>query len=621
MAYPHGFLDEIRARIPTSEIVGKRVQLKKRGREWVGLSPFKNENTPSFTVNDDKGFYHCFATGEHGDIFTFMMRVEGLSFPESVEQLAERAGLEVPKQTPQEQAKERTRLTLYDVTEETCRYYQRMLRNPAGKRALDYLKERGLTDQTIAHFRLGYAPQNGDELKTKLKAANCTDEAMLEAGIFRTSNDGRAPYAFFRDRIIFPIADRRARIIAYGGRFMGDAKAAGVGKYINSPDTPLFDKGRTLYNIAGARRSAHDGAQVIVAEGYMDVIALAQAGFEAGVAPLGTALTPEQITEIWRIQATPNLCFDGDEAGQRAAKRAAERALPILDSGKSLKFVFMPDGEDPDSLIASQGRAKMQSLIDEAMPLDQFIWETELALNSASTPEQKALLEKELMHQASQIPDKTIAKHYRQAFGERLWQQFRKKSFKGSKPKKTGYKNARAESSAPKAEGPRGKALLATKHSISARQQQIVLACLVNHPNLLYSYEEVLERFEFQAELDKLRLELQKITSLGVDLDLDAVRTHFIDSGKDELLGRVLDKQIYLLAAQAHFDASDEEAGELLDHLLLIQTQDEIVSELRNRRDGGNGQLDNAKEAQVLAIRSSFDDGERRLGVIDEEVD
>ena len=290
MAFPPGFLDEVRARVSLSGLVGRRVQLKQRGRDdWWGLSPFVNEKSPSFHVREDKGFYHCFSSGEHGDHFSWLMKLEGLTFPEAVERLATDAGLDMPERTPEQKAADERRGGLTDATEAACSYFQRALRSEAGRDALRYLQERGLKDETIAAFRLGYAPGDGAAFKDAMSKAEISEQLLMETGLMRRPDGGRSPYAFFRDRIQFPILDARGRVIAFGGRFMGDAKAAGVGKYVNSPDTALFDKGRTLYNLQNARQAAHDGQTVLVVEGYMDVIALAEYGLEAAVAPLGTA--------------------------------------------------------------------------------------------------------------------------------------------------------------------------------------------------------------------------------------------------------------------------------------------------------------------------------------------
>ncbi|RED46098.1 DNA primase [Aestuariispira insulae] len=513
MAYPHGFLDEVRARIRVSEIVSQKVKLTRRGNEYVGLSPFKTEKTPSFTVNDQKGFYHCFATGEHGDIFTFLIKTSGLSFPEAVEQLANQAGLEVPKASPEQAAREKKRHSLYEVMEIACQHYQRALRSSAGAEALEYLKGRGLTDETIARFRLGFAPADGSALMRELTGQEVEQKLLIEAGLFRQGRDGRAPYAFFRDRVLFPIADRRGRIIAFGGRFMGDAKAAGVGKYINSPDTPLFDKGRTLYNLAEARQATHDRQPLIVAEGYMDVIALSQAGLEGGVAPLGTALTEDQITALWQMDQLPYLCFDGDEAGRRAAAKAADRAIPMLGAGRSMKFVFLPEGQDPDSLVQSEGRGAFEAVMDSAKPMDQFLWERESRAKPVTTPEQRADLEVRLNEIADAIPDEVVAKYYRRAFGDRIWQLMREQR-NGGAGKAGGYAPQRRfskpyrriEGSAPHSQELRGQVLKKNTggNVFGVMQQKTILACLGFHPNLLDEFEEQVGAIPFAPDLQRV---------------------------------------------------------------------------------------------------------------------
>ena len=334
MAFPNRLLEDIRSRIVLTDVVGKQVTLTRKGSEHSGLCPFHNEKTPSFTVSENKGFYHCFGCGAHGDVISFVMNTEGLSFPETVERLAAEAGLEVPVETPAARAEAKRRADLYDVVEAACGWFEAQLSEPAGQGALDYLRNRGLRDETIAQFRLGYAPDAGAGLTVTLKANGATEDQILEAGLMRYPDDGRAPYPFFRDRVIFPIADRRDRIIAFGGRLMGDAKAA---KYVNSPDTPLFDKGRNLYNFGAARQASFDTGQLVVAEGYMDVIALSQAGITASVAPLGTALTEDQIGHCgdWRRSRyyVSMVIMPAD------ARRAAQRNGSCLSYSPASRFV------------------------------------------------------------------------------------------------------------------------------------------------------------------------------------------------------------------------------------------------------------------------------------------
>ncbi|MCY4393603.1 MAG: DNA primase, partial [Rhodospirillaceae bacterium] len=334
------FLDELRGRVPVSDVVGKRVKLAKKGREFTGLCPFHSEKTPSFTVNDDKAFYHCFGCGAHGDVIRFVTETEGLTFPEAVGKLAGMAGLTVPQATPQERRRAERAKSLQDACEAGLHFFRRRLDGPDGAAALAYLRRRGVKPETIDAFRLGWAPDGRSALKKALTGEGYSENMLIEAGLLIKPEDGGESYDRFRGRVIFPIADRRGRVIAFGGRALGDAQP----KYLNSPETPLFSKGQLLYGLDKARQAVRDGpdgpdgkggADVIVTEGYTDVIALHQAGFGGAVAPLGTALTESQIEELWRLTPEPVLCFDGDEAGRRAAGRALDRLLPRLVPGKT----------------------------------------------------------------------------------------------------------------------------------------------------------------------------------------------------------------------------------------------------------------------------------------------
>ncbi len=421
MAFSPEFLDELRSRLTLSEVVGRRVALKRKGREHSGLCPFHNEKTPSFTLNDQKGFFHCFGCGAHGDVVGFVMRSEGLSFPEAVERLAREAGVALPVASPAEREREQQAASLHEVVEKATRWFERQLWSTAGVEALEYLRRRGLSDDTIRSFRLGYAPDEREALRKALTADNCPEALLVEAGLLIKPEDGRSPYDRFRGRVMFPIEDRRGRIIAFGGRIMG----AGEPKYLNSPETPLFHKGTTLFAYARARPAVHENAPLIVAEGYMDVIALHQAGFKGAVAPLGTALTEEQIGLLWRVTEEPFLCFDGDNAGARAATRAAERALPLLKPGKSLRFVSLPPGEDPDSLIKAQGADAFTRQLEKALPLAEIVWRLEMAGKAADTPERRANIEAALLRRASLIGDAIVQNHYKREWRDRLWKAFR----------------------------------------------------------------------------------------------------------------------------------------------------------------------------------------------------
>ncbi len=385
MAYPPDFLDELRDRIALSAVVGATVKLARRGREQLGLCPFHAEKTPSFTVSDDKGFYHCFGCGAHGDAIGYVMHAEGLSFPEAVERLAAAAGLAVPRTTPAERERADARATIHAAVEAACVWFQEQLEGADGRAARAYLAERELDGETIARFRLGWSPERRTALKDALMSETLPEALLVEAGMLIRPEDGGS-YDRFRGRVMFPICDRRGRTIAFGGRTLGDHPA----KYINSPDTPLFNKGRVLYGLAQAREAAREAGRIVVVEGYMDAIALSQAGIREVVAPLGTALTEAQMVELWRLAPEPTLCFDGDAAGSRAAARAAARALPLLQPGRSLRFAVVPPGDDPDSLVRRRGAGAVEGLLAAAKPLDQVIWEIETAGRDGKGPREPA---------------------------------------------------------------------------------------------------------------------------------------------------------------------------------------------------------------------------------------
>jgi len=410
MALSPGFLDELRSRLQVSDVVGKRVPLQRGTKgEFKACCPFHKEKSPSFTVNDQKGFFHCFGCGAHGDVIGFVMQHDRLSFMEAIESLSAQAGLEVPKAEPEDRARFERQKSLYDVVEAACAFFESELHGPAGRATRDYLKGRGLDGETVSRFRLGFAPADGGKLIRHLRGQGYQDAMMEEAGLVRRPEDGRDLYSFFRNRVIFPVADRRGRTVAFGGRIMeGDGP-----KYVNSPDNPLFHKGQLLYGLSRARQAASQGQTVIVAEGYMDVIALVKAGFEAAVAPLGTAMTEEQIVELWKMAPVPVLCFDGDEAGRRAAWRAMDRILPQLRPDHSARIAFLPQGEDPDSLIrGSGGGAAMAAVLDSALPLVRVLFDRQTTMHRLETPEGRAGLRAGIEAQARRIADSSVQGQY-----------------------------------------------------------------------------------------------------------------------------------------------------------------------------------------------------------------
>src|SRR5438132_12673365 len=379
MALPPGFIDELRSRISLSGLIGRTVKLARRGREYAGLCPFHHEKTPSFYVVEDKFFFHCFGCGAHGDAIGFVMRADNLDFIAAVEKLAAEAGVAVPQATPQERERAQRQKTLFEALEAAAAFYEGRLWAPAGARARDYLRGRGLDPETIRRFRLGWAADDRQALLRSL-AADFPQPLLLEARLLRSPEEGE-PIDYFRSRVIFPIGDRAGRVIAFGGRVID----GGQPKYLNSPESPLFEKGRVLYGWSAARagvgrQAEGGGVGAIVTEGYLDVIALHRAGFPTAVAPLGTALTEFQLRALWRLSPEPILCFDGDSAGQSAAIRALRRALPLLLPGQSLRFATLPAGQDPDSLLRTEGRVAFEEVLSAAQPMSEMLWRYELAL-------------------------------------------------------------------------------------------------------------------------------------------------------------------------------------------------------------------------------------------------
>ena len=417
MRFSPQFLDELRARLPVSEVVGRRVKLRKAGREWKGLSPFNKEKTPSFFVNDQKAMWFDFSSGKNGNIFDFVMQTEGVSFPEAVERLAGEAGIALPVMTREAQAQEERRKTLHDIVELAAKFFEANLAARSGARGRGYLADRGISSATQLKFRLGYASSEQYALKEHLGGLKISVEDMVEAGLLVSGDDIAVPYDRFRDRVMFPIGDWRGRVIAFGGRALDkDAPA----KYLNSPETPLFHKGATLYNIANARKAAHEGQRVIAVEGYIDVIAMVTAGFAATVAPLGTALTADQLALLWRMADEPVLCFDGDEAGRRAVYRTLDLALPLIKPGKSLRLAALPDGQDPDDLVRSGGREAVDDVLAAARPLADMVWAREIEAGPFTTPERRAALEARLVEVADTVADETVRRYYRADFAARL---------------------------------------------------------------------------------------------------------------------------------------------------------------------------------------------------------
>lgn len=416
MALSPQWLDELRARVTLSSVISRTTRLTKAGHEFKACCPFHNEKSPSFTVNDQKGFYHCFGCGAHGDVIRWMTDQRGLSFMDAVKELASEAGMEVPAPDPQAARAAEQRDTLHDVMKAAQDWFVAQLAGPEGEKARAYLATRGFDAHTLQRFGFGYAPEGRQAMKAALK--DVPEAKLIEAGL-RIAVEDKEPYDRFRGRLMLPIEDARGRVIAFGGRIL-DAQKTDAPKYLNSPDTPLFDKGRTLYNLHRAGPASRQTGRIVVVEGYMDVIALAAAGIADAVAPLGTALTERQIELLWRLVETPILCFDGDAAGQRAAMRAITRALPLLRPAHSLKIVRLPPGLDPDDLIKQQGTKAMELQLANARSLVEVLWEHERDAAPLATPEDKAGLKARLMAHVDTIADREIQSLYRRELSERF---------------------------------------------------------------------------------------------------------------------------------------------------------------------------------------------------------
>ena len=485
MKFPPAILDEIRARLPVSEVVGRRVKLRRQGREFAGLSPFNPEKTPSFFVNDQKGFYHCFSSGKHGDIFRFVMETEGLSFPEAVERLAGETGVSLPKPDVREERRERERASLADVCEMAARFFEECLKLSGGEAARRYVVKRALRPETVKEFRIGYAPAEREALKRHLIGKGVDEEQMIAAGLIIKPDDGRATYDRFRNRLMIPIQDDRGRVIAFGGRTLSpDDKP----KYLNSPETELFHKGLGLFNGHRARAAAYEEGSIVVTEGYLDAIAVYQAGVKAVVATLGTAFTEDQILRLWKLAPEPVICFDGDRAGIGAAHRAIDRILPHLKSGYSFNFAFLPDGKDPDELIQAGGKDAFVTEIGKALPLADVLWDRETVGTPIDTPERKAALEKRFEDLTAEIKDPRVQKSYRLRYRLRLsnlfWQ-----SERGERGDRGGWKGK----GGPDAKVPAGAEIVKLPARLGdlVGIERIVLGLMVEYPEL---FEAAIER-------------------------------------------------------------------------------------------------------------------------------
>jgi DNA primase len=553
MRYPPNLLEEILRRTDIVQLVGRRVKLIRKGRVFWGCCPFHKEKTPSFKVENERRNFKCFGCGKGGDAFRWLMETEGLSFPESVERLAGEAGVELPKWSAEDEAREEKRKSLYDIVEIAAAFYEAQLRDRAGATARDYLKSRGLDEPIWKQFRLGYAPTSSTLIE-HLKTKNITQDDMIAAGLARPSENDRPMRDFFFNRVMFPITDARGRCVAFGARALDpDAKP----KYINTGETPLFSKGHLLYNFATARPAAIKSQSIVVAEGYIDVIALVRAGIEAAVAPLGTALTEDQLRLLWRTAPEPVLAFDGDEAGLRAAHRAARLALPHLRPGMSLRFAFLPAGEDPDSLIRQSGPAAIRKVLDDAEPLARTLWRAETEGRDFSTPERRAGLERALADVVAQISDTKIQDYYRRDFEQKVFENFKRRgsptrgprsspgqAYSASSERRRESRTAtlqRLGTSEHVSTAVKASLIARTGHTGVRRIKETELArLLLAEPWLAQKHTELLAALVFRdPSLDSLRRELLNVAASGKRLESRGFENHLVGQGMAELVARL----------------------------------------------------------------------------------
>lgn len=628
MAFDPHLLDEIRSRIPVSAVVGRKVALKKKGREFSGLSPFKSEKTPSFFVNDQKGFYHCFASGEHGDIFTFLMKMEGLSFPEAVERLADEAGVPLPKPQPRNQKAADRRVRLYEAMEAAAAFFEGCLQRGVGRHAADYLKGRGVTGEVVAHFRIGYAPDGRHELSRVLKQKGFSERELIDAGLMIGGADIREPYDRFRNRVMFPIRDLKGRVIAFGGRALDPKQPA---KYLNSPETPLFHKGNVLFNASGAREAAFKAEEVVVVEGYMDVVAMHQAGIAQCVAPLGTALTAEQLGLLWRMAPQPTLCFDGDRAGQEAAFRAVDTALPGLKPGYSIRFAFLPDGMDPDDVLRQRGPEALRKTLNQTEPLGDVLWRREWRKSDWETPETRALLEKRLQEAVERITDKAVRYHYQQAIKSKLYAAWRAaRSGSGPHPARGERSPGQASGRPPgemrgNATGGRfnggngaplpgatqslkGSKLVATSQAQAVGREETLLRLIVDHPWLLDDYAEDFAELPLSvAAMSRLRDAILDVFARIEGLDTQTMRDQLCNLGYQDCL-TLVDRANALRPAHAANDENQNQAVEeiwrhvVFRHTAIRKLEGELADAERALEQSGS----EADFERLVAIKQSL---------------
>jgi DNA primase len=607
MRFSPSFLDEIRDRVPISALIGARVAWDRkktnaqRGDYW-GCCPFHGEKTPSFHCEDRKGRYHCFGCGASGDHFKFLTELDGLSFPEAVERVAEMAGVAMPARDVETERRERQRASLTDVMEMATGFFQERLQAPDGAKARAYLRERGLSSATQQAFRLGYAPEGRNVLKEFLAGRGVAKEQIEACGLVVHGPDIPVSYDRFRDRIMFPIEDSRGRIIAFGGRAM--AKDA-LAKYLNSNDTELFHKGNVLYNFARARKAKGQDGTVIAVEGYMDAIALAQAGFDNVVAPLGTALTENQLDLLWRMTGEPVLCFDGDQAGMKAAWRAADLALPLVAPGRTLRFALLPEGQDPDDLVRAGGPEAFREVLAQARPLAELLWLRETSGGVFDTPERRAELEKTLRDLTGRIRDESVRRHYQQDMRERVQAFFGSAGARRERGAKGGGRqwgdrqrgDRQAAGRLAVTESLARSAMVRSGGGPLPLRETAMLVAMVNHPVLLDDYFEAFEAMSpAHPELKRLHGALLDAVAHGVAHERAALVEALAAGGHGEVWERAVRHCRGLGLWPVLDDAAEDDAREAFSQTVALHAR---ASDLLRQRRSLQSELAEAVDAEA----------------------
>jgi DNA primase len=614
MSLPPGFLDELRSRSSLSQVVGRKVMWDARksnqakGDMWAPC-PFHQEKTASFHVDDRKGFYYCFGCHAKGDAISFVCETENVGFMEAVEILAREAGMPMPARDPQAQVKADRRGQLAEVMEQAVRHYRLQLNTGAAAEARAYLQRRGLDAATLERWEIGFAPDQWQGLWDHLRARNVSEDLIFAAGLAKPSSRGGRPYDTFRGRIIFPIRDARGRAIAFGGRAMDPGDPA---KYLNSPETELFDKGRSLYNHGPARTAAGKGQQLLVAEGYMDVIALVSAGFEAAVAPLGTAITESQLQLLWRIAPEPVIALDGDTAGLRAAMRLIDLALPMLEAGRSLRFALMPAGKDPDDLLREQGAGAVQTCLDEALPMVRLLCRRETEGRVFDSPERKAALDKALREKIMLIRDPSLRRHYEQEIKDLSWQLFR-----GARPARP-FVRGKGWRDAPPVPLPSTKAsaLVASQapEVVQHMREAVILAALVTCPSVIEIFESELERMPCA---DPLHAALRETLLVAQGADAEAMRARIIDRVGVEALENLMTRgHVAVVPCMRDPGDADKVRMTVAEELAKLQAARGLEAEIAEAVEDLDGvadegltwRLSEAAKAAERALRNVRDD-------------